>query len=62
VLTLQANQAVDHTPKVVAKVWPLRIVGVHVGEAFLGVEKPALHALARRHAILVSSADELLNI
>mmetsp|Transcript_22774 Transcript_22774/g.70943 ORF Transcript_22774/g.70943 Transcript_22774/m.70943 type:complete len:326 (+) Transcript_22774:512-1489(+) len=62
VLALEADKAVDDPLEVVAQVGPRGVERVDVHEAFVRVEQPALHALARGDSVLVRRADELLDV
>lgn len=62
VLTLQAHEAIDDTLQVISQVWPRSIPGMNMHEAFIGVEKSALHTLTGCNTILKGGTDELLHI
>mmetsp|Transcript_130663 Transcript_130663/g.378000 ORF Transcript_130663/g.378000 Transcript_130663/m.378000 type:complete len:314 (+) Transcript_130663:342-1283(+) len=62
VLALEAHQTIDHALQVITQVRPRGVEGMHIKEALVRVEETALDALARRHAVLVGRADELLHV
>mmetsp|Transcript_63266 Transcript_63266/g.135968 ORF Transcript_63266/g.135968 Transcript_63266/m.135968 type:complete len:227 (-) Transcript_63266:444-1124(-) len=62
VLALEADEAIDHPLEVVAQLRSGGIKGVDVHKPLVGVEQPALHALACRDTVLIGCTDELLDI